>query len=102
MSGIRVTFLSWVLLFCGTTLLAEDRPARRKVSPLYPELARKMRVSGAVKMEVNVDPEGQVKEVKVVQGHALLRDAAITAVKQWVFVKAPAKSTEVIEVVFKE
>ena len=102
MSWSRVTLLSWALLFCGTALLAEDRPARKKVSPVYPELARKMRVSGAVKMEVNVDPEGQVKDIKVVQGHALLRDAAVNAVKQWVFVKSPAKSIEVIEVDFKE
>jgi len=102
MSWSRVMLLFWAILFCGTTLLAEDRPARRKVSPVYPELARKMRVSGAVKMEVNVDPEGQVKDIKVVQGHALLRDAAVNAVKQWVFVKSPAKSIEVIEVDFKE
>jgi len=102
MSWSRVTLLSWALLFCGAALLAEDRPARKKVSPVYPELARKMRVSGAVKMEVNVDPEGQVKDIKVVQGHALLRDAAVNAVKQWVFVKSPAKSIEVIEVDFKE
>jgi outer membrane biosynthesis protein TonB len=53
-------------------------------------------------MEVDVDPEGQVQDVKVVTGHALLRDAAVTAAKHWMFEKAPAKTTELIEITFQE
>jgi len=60
-----------------------------------------MHITGSVKMEVDVDAEGQVQEVKVTTGHALLRDAAVTAVKQWVFQKAPAKTTEVVEISFQ-
>jgi TonB family protein len=96
------TILLGAVLACAVSLAAEDRPAKKRVAPAYPELAKKMHIGGAVKMEVDVDPEGQVHEIKVIEGHALLRDAAITAVKQWVFTKSPAKSVEVVQVIFHE
>ncbi len=102
MSLSRVLTVFLGLLICGTSLLAEDRTAKKRVPPVYPELARKMHVTGLVKLELNVDPEGQVNDVKVVQGHALLRDAAVVAAKQWVFTKAPSKTVEMIEVNFQQ
>lgn len=102
MSWSRITLLGFMLLVTGTALLGEDRPAPKKGSPLYPELAKRMRISGAVKMTVDVDPEGKVKDVIVVQGHALLKDAAVNAARQWIVVNAPSKATELIEVDFKE
>jgi TonB family protein len=89
-------------LAIGSSSLAEERPAKKRVPPQYPELAKRMHISGAVKLELNVDPEGQVQDVKVVQGHALLRDAAVAAAKQWVFTKGPTKSVEIIEVNFHQ
>jgi TonB family protein len=91
-----------VLVFCNVPIQAENRVAKKRVQPSYPELARKMHVAGSVKLEVEVDPEGQVKDVKVTSGHALLRDAAVSAVKNWVYEKAPAKSTEMIEITFQQ
>jgi TonB family protein len=90
------------LLMMAVSLQAEQRPPKKRVAPIYPELAKKMHISGAVKLELDVDPEGQVKDVKVVKGHALLRDAAVSAAKQWVFTKASDKSVEVIEVDFQQ
>ena len=98
----RKTILLGAVLACAGSLSAEDRVAKKRVAPAYPELARKMHVAGAVKMQVDVDPEGQVHEVKVLEGHALLRDAAVSAVKQWVFIKSPEKSVEVVLVNFHE
>lgn len=90
------------LLVIAVSAPAEQRPAKKRVAPVYPELAKKMHIAGAVKLELAVDPEGQVQDVKVVEGHALLRDAAVTAAKRCVFTKAPAKSVEVIEVNFQQ
>jgi TonB family protein len=45
------------------------RRAKSKVQPVYPELARKMNITGTVKVEVVVSPNGSVKEAKVVGGH---------------------------------
>ncbi len=98
----RILFLVFCsVLLCSTWMQAENRVAKKRVPPVYPELARKMHVTGTVKLEVNVDAEGQVQDVKVLSGHALLRDAAVTAAKQWVFQTAPAKTIEVVDIGFQ-
>jgi len=55
----------------------------RKVLPEYPGLALRARVSGDVSLEVTLDEEGNVSEVKVLGGHPLLIDEAVRAVRQW-------------------
>jgi len=75
------------------------RKIKSKVAPQYPELAKKMNVSGAVKLEVIIGANGQVKSVKALGGHPLLIDAAENAVRQWRFESGP-EGTEVIEVRF--
>lgn len=75
------------------------RKLKTKVSPQYPELARKMNVTGAVKLELLVAANGQVKSVKPLGGHPLLIDAAENAVKQWKYEPGP-EATEVVEIRF--
>jgi len=53
-----------------------------KVDPVYPELAKRARVSGTVILTVTVDEQGNVTDVNVLQGHPLLDQAAIAAVRQ--------------------
>ncbi len=55
----------------------------KRVEPVYPELAKRARVSGVVILQVTVDEEGNVAEIRVMRGHPLLDDEAIRAVKQW-------------------
>jgi protein TonB len=55
----------------------------RKVLPVYPELAKRARVESVVILEVNVDEEGNVTNIRVLKSHPLLEQAAIEAVKQW-------------------
>lgn len=55
----------------------------RRVEPIYPELAKRSRVSGRVVLTITVDEEGSVADVQVLNGHPLLNDAAVAAVKQW-------------------
>ena len=57
--------------------------AIRRANPVYPPLARAARVSGAVVVEVVVDQAGNVASARVLSGHALLRDAAASAARQW-------------------
>ncbi|HWC17850.1 MAG TPA: energy transducer TonB [Terriglobales bacterium] len=84
-----------------TLLYAEDSPRRlkSKVAPQYPELAKKMNVAGAVKLELIVGTNGQVKSVRPLGGHPLLIDAAENAVKQWRYEPGP-EGTEVVEIRF--
>ena len=77
-----------------------DRKVKTKVSPIYPEIARKMGISGTVKLELVVASSGAVKETKVIGGHPILVTAAVEAVKKWKFEPASAESTVMKEFKF--
>lgn len=77
------------------------RRAKVKVAAAYPELAKKMEISGIVKVEVTVSPNGTVKEARVVGGHPVLAQSALDAAKKWRFEPAPAESSGVIEFKFE-
>jgi len=53
------------------------------ISPVYPKLAIKARVTGTVILEATVTAEGTVDEIKVISGNPLLIEAAVDCVKQW-------------------
>ena len=77
------------------------RRAKTKVQPTYPELARKMNISGTVKIEVTVAPNGTVKEARVVGGHPVLANAALEAAKKWRFEPAATDNTGIIDFKFE-
>jgi protein TonB len=77
------------------------RRAKTKVQPTYPELAHKMNISGTVKIEVTVAPNGTVKEARVVGGHPVLAQSALDAAKRWRFEPAASESTGVIDFKFE-
>jgi len=54
-----------------------------KASPVYPRLAFISRVEGIVRLEALIDEYGNVTEVTVLEGHTILVDEAVRAVKQW-------------------
>src|ERR1700678_3752612 len=86
----------------ATTVFAADihRAIVSRVSPTYPELARRMHVSGKVMLLVTVQPDGTVSSTKVESGHALLVQAAQDAVIHWRFAPNPEVSESEIEVNF--
>jgi protein TonB len=55
----------------------------KKVQPVYPPNALRMRTEGAVKLLATVGKTGSITAVKVVSGEPLLGQAAMEAVKQW-------------------
>ncbi len=77
------------------------RKVKVRVPPEYPELARRLRIAGAVKIQVVVSPAGKVRSTKVVGGHPLLIQAALDAVRRWKFEPANEESSLVVEVKFK-
>ncbi|MEW5900093.1 MAG: energy transducer TonB, partial [Acidobacteriota bacterium] len=56
-----------------------------KVDPVYPEIARKAHVEGVVIIEAKTDESGRVMDVRVLRSIPPLDQAAIDAVKQWVY-----------------
>ena len=77
------------------------RKPKTRVSPVYPELARRMSITGTVRLAVVVGPNGQVKTTKAIGGHPILVNAAMDAMKQWKFEPAQAESTGVVEFKFQ-
>jgi protein TonB len=59
--------------------------ATEKVAPAYPSAARSMRAAGVVKVEVVLDENGEVAEVKNATGPSLLVAAAKDAIHKWKF-----------------
>ncbi|MGZ5453892.1 MAG: energy transducer TonB [Candidatus Aminicenantales bacterium] len=57
----------------------------KQVDPVYPEIARQARVEGAVILEATTDTYGQIASVKVLRSIPLLDQAAVDALKQWVY-----------------
>jgi TonB family protein len=56
-----------------------------KAAPVYPELAKSARVSGVVRLAVLIAKNGTIQEIHSLDGPALLIQAAMDAVKQWVY-----------------
>jgi TonB family protein len=71
-----------------------------KVAPMYPELARRMNITGSVKVEVVIAPNGSVKSDKIIGGHPVLAQAAEDAIRKWKWTPAPQESTELIDIKF--
>lgn len=61
----------------------------KRVSPVYPMVAKQRMLSGSVVVEGVVDTTGKITNLKLVSGPPLFRDAAFDALKQWQF--KPAK-----------
>jgi len=57
----------------------------KEVQPEYPEIARQARVDGVVIIEATTDIYGRVASWKVLRSIPLLDQAAIDAVRQWVY-----------------
>lgn len=78
------------------------RKVIHRVVPEFPTLARQMNISGKVKIEVTVEPDGHVKSTRAVGGSPLLVEAGTQALKNWKFEPGPKETTEIIEFDFKD
>jgi TonB family protein len=57
----------------------------KKVPPVYPPIAQSAGVTGVVIVEALIDFDGSVREARILRSVALLDQAALDAVRQWVF-----------------
>jgi len=105
---VRGAAVAAVGLCLGSAALAQTgttdegkRKVKSKVSPAYPELAKRMSVSGKVKIEVVIAPDGHVKSSRPIGGHPILVQTCVDSVKDWKFEAAPEETTQIIEFDFK-
>jgi len=74
-----------VLVFCSTSLFADEpacKPKGGEVRVSYPDLAKRMKISGVVRLEIQLTSTGSVREAKVLGGNPVLASAAQDAVKR--------------------
>jgi protein TonB len=55
----------------------------KKIAPLYPATALKLRKQGAVELLATVSKTGTIAKVRVLSGESILAQAAVDAVRQW-------------------
>ena len=64
---------------------ADSLTAVNKVQPVYPEQAKKDRVTGSVILAATIGKAGTVEKLRVVSGPSPLQKAALDAVRQWTY-----------------
>lgn len=91
------------VLIAGMALQAAaagERTIKSRVAPVYPEVAKRLKITGIVVIEASVDADGKVTEVKTVSGNRMLSIAAEEAVSKWKFVPGPKNTTESVAINF--
>ena len=73
------------------------RKVKSRVEPQYPELARRMKITGVVKVQVTVAANGTVKDAKLVGGHPILANVALDTIKRWRYEAASVETTGIVE-----
>jgi TonB family protein len=71
-----------------------------RVNPSYPDLAKRMHITGIVKLRATIAPNGSVKSIEPVGGNPVLVKAAQDAVTHWKFAPAPDETRELLELRF--
>lgn len=101
---VRTLVFTFSLVGIATFTGAQEPSSRKPVKadpPAYPEMARRLQLTGAVKLEVTINPNGSVKATKVLGGNPVLAAAAESSVKNWKYEPASTESTATVTVNFK-
>lgn len=103
---VVILFFSLGLLFTsageaqGQASSDSARRIVRKVVPNYPELAKKMNLSGTVRVLATVAPDGTVRSVEATGGSPVLIKATEDSLYKWKFASAAVETKEVVELHF--
>ena len=108
--GKRIITATAAILFAIPMVSAQQsavveegkRKCKVRTNPQYSDLARRMGLSGKVRIEVVIAPDGRVKSSRAIGGHPVLVQSCLDAVKDWKFDAAPDESTQIIEFDFKQ
>jgi TonB family protein len=100
----RAAIVSAFLLGVTVCSFGQETTGRKPVKsdpPAYPEMARKLNLTGAVKLEVTINPNGTVKSTKVKGGNPVLAAAAQSSVKSWTYEPGSTETTAMVTINFR-
>ena len=98
---LRSTLLATALCLSAASLHAQE--GRRVISnpvPVYPETAKRLRLTGVVKVQIVIAPDGRIRETNVIGGHPLLVNAVEEALRNWKYAPAGGETTKQLEFSF--
>ena len=99
--GIRVfQAAALALTLAMPARAADERAVKSRVPPIYPEIAKRLKISGMVTIEAKVDADGKVSETKTLTGNRALSAAAEEAVRRWKFEAGSGPSTVNVSINF--
>jgi len=81
-------------------VVLHSRKALKMVAVQYPSVLKSRGIGGTVKLRVQVNANGTVKDVQVLGGNPILSECSVKAMKQWLFVAAEKDEAIELSVVF--
>jgi TonB family protein len=101
--GVRLWQAAVLALIVAMALpcRAEDRAVKSRVPPVYPEMAKRLRITGEVKIIITIDANGNVTEAKPASGNNVLAQAAMDAIKRWKYEAGDGFTTLVVTINFE-
>jgi TonB family protein len=97
---IQAAALALMVALAMPAHAADARAVKMRVAPAYPEIAKRMKVTGEVRLTVTVDAEGKVTDVQPISGNRMLTDAAEDAVRKWRFEPGGGSAAVIVSVNF--
>lgn len=102
----RITALASLAITLFLTALnlsaQETRKAISNPAPRYPELARNLHISGVVKVQIVIAPDGKITSTKVLGGHPVLVSSVEETLKNWKYAPASSETTTQLEFNFHQ
>jgi TonB family protein len=100
----RTLFQRLAVVILGAAILASavfgqeaaERKVKTRVEPAYPEIAKKLHLTGVVKLLVTITPAGGVKTTKVIGGSPVLVESAVAAIGKWRFEPGKDETTQIV------
>jgi TonB family protein len=80
-----------------TTAVETPRKIKEPFKPECPDLAKRLHLSGVVRVEVHIAPDGKVTKAHVVGGHPVLAASSEKAAMLTKFESASKETTQTIE-----
>jgi len=103
---LPIAFFAVLVFIAAPRCSAQDhaessRKLVARAEPSYPGIARSMHISGTVRIEAVVAPNGTVKSTSVLGGHPVLAQSAVDAVRKCKWEAASHETKEVVILNFR-
>jgi TonB family protein len=93
-----------ILVFSVLTVSTFGQESRKLIAnpvPVYPQLAKRDGLTGTVKVEVTVAPDGHIKETRVMGGSPLFVSSTLDTLKTWRYAPSSQETTTILEFHFR-